>query len=185
MGTSISQGSPRTRPWSAVAAAYASPAVPIDRVVKEIWRAARSDPETNWQSLLTTPAVNICLRAAIAGNSPQQALQNAAREIAHERASSLVAEIAKRATVRAFSQTDRALGFAQALLCETSNYLVSRDLPGHLGPQARNKTISEAIAFKRQIVEQVAQTVQEFGRPSADRERWQGFVRRVIDRLAR
>ncbi len=185
MGTSISQGSPRGVSWSAVAATYRSSTVPIGRVVKEIWRAARSDPQANWQNLLANRGVLICLRVALSSGSAGEAVQVASREIARERASSLAADIAKRAVVKSFGHEDRAVAFAQALFVETSNYLVSRDLSGYVGPAERNPTVSAAISFKERIAKHIEQSVREVGRPSAEAGAWQEFLQRTVDRLSK
>jgi hypothetical protein len=185
VGTSSSQGSPRSVNWGAVNAAYRSPVVPVDRIVQELWRAARSDTAANWQHLLAEPSVRVCLRAALESKTPEAAVEAASREIARERVSSLAAEIAKRATVKSFAHGDRAMAFAQALFTEVTRYLVSRDLAGLVGLSSRTRTTSETIAFKEKVMERVANTVREAGARGVTLRNWESFLKSVVDRLAR
>ena len=55
MGTSVSQASPSTTNWLAVALAYVHDAIPVDRLVQELWRAAQSEPAADWGALLSEP----------------------------------------------------------------------------------------------------------------------------------
>jgi hypothetical protein len=185
MGTSVSQGSPRTVPWAAVSAAYKASNVSIERVVAEIWRAARSEEHSNWESFLGAPAVTICLRNSVNSSTAAEALHAASRQISQERVSSLAADIAKRAIVKCFSHPDRVSGFAQELFVETTNYLVSRDLSGSVSQAARNTSVSQAIAFKEEISRHVLSAVREAGRPSIEPDAWRTFLRRVVSRLSR
>lgn len=185
MGTSTSQGSPRNVNWGAVNAAYRSTAIPIDRVVQELWRAARSDTAANWQHLLGETSVRLCLRAALESQTPEEAIKTASHEIAKERVSSLAAEIAKRAAVKSFVQGDRATAFAQALFTEVTRYLVSRDLAGLVGLSSRTRTTSDTIAFKDKVLQQVAVTVREVGARGVTLRNWESFLKNVVDRLAK
>lgn len=185
MGTSLSQGSPGTTNWNAVAATYRSEAVPVDRVVQEVWRAAQSEIETDWQALLGAPIIATCLDIAVRSETPSQALTVASREIARARESSLATEVAKRAIVQSFAGEDRPLRFVQALFAEASNYLVSRDLPAYVGSAGRNRTIEDAIHFKdlvRQRVMDVVGTDVPPGDPTI--QRWPEFVMTTARRLA-
>jgi hypothetical protein len=184
VGTSVSQGSPRTLNWAVVSAAYRDPRVDLTRVVKELWRAAQSDPAANWAELLASPAVSICLDAALRSESAQSAIREATLNIAKERAGSIAAEIGKRAIVRSFSAHDRSAAFAAEVFGEASNYLVSRDLCAAFGSTDRFSSTSRMIAFKDALKERVHRIVREAGAaPSV--ESWVTFSRQVISRLSR
>ena len=194
MGTSASQSSPRSgrsaTNWAAVAAGYRSPNVPIDRVIQEVWRAAQSEPTTNWRALLKSPGVALCLDASALGGTREQALSSVTREISRSHQSSVAADVAKRALVQGFSLSDDPRhGFAQALFSEVTNYLVSRDLSGHVGETFRNQRVSEAMEFKQrirgQVREQVARLINEQGLPSrGDRQAWERFVDSAVTMLS-
>lgn len=47
MGTSVSRRSPETPSWRAVRATYQTD-LPIERVAREVWRAASTDPSAAW-----------------------------------------------------------------------------------------------------------------------------------------
>ena len=178
MGTSVSQGSPRTASWSAVAAGYRDSSIPIRRVVTEIWRAAQSEADANWRSLISSPIVAACLEIAVESANPGTALTSAAREIARTRQSSLAAELAKRAIVQSFAAIDRAQqAFAESMFVETTDYLVARDLPEYVGESGRNQTVGEAIEFKNRVRETVAEVVRSGDSPVPQTSRtWEPFA---------
>ncbi len=186
MGSSVNQPSPRTLPWEVVERTYRDGAFPIEQGARELWRAAQSDPAADWSQLLAAPVVPVCLAIAMGSDSPAAALRQATLEIVRSRQASIAADIAKRAIVRSFDEPgEQAAAFAAALFGEASNYLVSRDLPGHIGPDTRNRTVGEAAAFGdavRSRVEQVVRSIplpQEAARP----ETWRGYVAAAAGRL--
>src|SRR5947207_5805508 len=114
MGTSVSQASPSTTNWLAVALAYVHDAIPVDRLVQELWRAAQSEPAADWGALLSEPIIAACKDIAVRSENPARAGSLAAREIVRRHASSLAADIAQRAVVQSYATEDRAQGFTQA-----------------------------------------------------------------------
>ena len=172
--------------WRAVQAGYRDPTVGVPRVVRELWRAAQSEVDANWRTLLSAPVIATCLRIAVTADSPARAASLASHEIAQSRQSSLAAEIARRAVVQSFGSADRANRFAEAVFSEASNYLVSRDLSGFVGRNARNRTVGDAIAFKQQIRRHVADVVRgsDLPRAAAGADQWAQFVGAAVDRLA-
>lgn len=186
MGTSISQSSPTTTNWAAVGAAYDNDAVPVERLVQELWRAAQGVDAADWRALLAEPVIAACKDIAIQSETPASAGAGAAREIVRRRASSLAATIAQRAVVQSFAAADRAQGFAQSLFVGVSDYLVSRDLSGRVGATERTRTIADLMHFKAAIRERVAEVVRRAGVPpqlGAD-EDWRTFVATTIEQLA-
>jgi hypothetical protein len=101
--------------------------------------------------------------------------------------SSLAADIAQRAIVQSFkSPGDRVGAFTKALFAEAGNYLVSRDLPGFVGPAGRARNVSEALQFKNEIRSQIARRVAEVPRPAQFAEAgWKDYVGRVVSQLKR
>jgi hypothetical protein len=186
MGTSVSHPSPATRNWAAVAAAYRRPDVPEERVVQEVWRAAQSDPDANWADLLSAPIVPACLEIALASGSPAAAVRDTAREIARTGQSSIAADIAKRAVVRSFGADDRRQAFVAAVFGEATSYLVSRDLPDHIGDAGRNRTVGEGVAFKEGLRARAERAVRELPAPAAARQgdAWPRFVGEAVRALA-
>lgn len=187
MGTSVNQRSPSTPNWEAAFIAYETDILPVDRAVQEIWRAATNQPEGNLGVDLGAPIVAECLRIAERANSREQAVQEARRTVALSGQTSLAADIAQRAVTQSFAKPqDRTAAFAESLFAEAGNYLVSRDLPGYVGPEGRTKTVSEAIRFKNTIRERTAAVVNEVPRPtglSSNASLWRTFVNDVMDRL--
>ena len=187
MGTSVSQPSPKnTLGWDAVAAAYTNESVPIERLVKELWRAAQSEQTANWQDLLAAPIISTCLDIAVQSETPPQASRQVAREIARLKASSLASDIAQRAAIQCFTTADRSQGYTQALFVGVSDYLVSRDVSGFIGANTRLQNAVSLIEFKNAIRNRVTEIVQQVESPSspARSSEWSEFVATTIARLA-
>ena len=176
--------------WAAVAAGYVTDAVTLDRLIQEVWRAAQSQEESNWRTLLKTDGVALCLEATEGADAPDQAVSSAARAIVRARQSSLATEVAKRALAQGFlASGGPRRGFAECLFGEVTAYLVSRDLPGYVGERFRNHTVREAVDFKDRITAEVRQRVagalEERGVPAADdRQGWNSFIDFVAARLS-
>ena len=155
--------------------------------VQEIWRAATNQPEGNLGVDLGTPVIAECLRIAERSTSREQAVLEARRAIALSGQTSLAADIAQRAVVQTFAKPqDRTSAFTESLFAEAGNYLVSRDLPGHIGPKGRANTISQAIGLKNAVQERIAAVVSETPRPtglSSSSALWRTFVNNVVTRL--
>lgn len=186
MGTSINQRSPRTVGWSVVAAAYAREDVPTDRLVQEIWRAAANQPSGDLAKDLEAPLITEIARIASTGGSRAEAVDRAARTAAFSGRNSLAADLAQRALAQSFGeQGDRVAAFTRSLFSQAGDYLVSRDLPGYVGEQARARNVSDAIALKREIRAEIGRRVDGVRRPKdlSAVEAWQGYVARVVRHL--
>lgn len=186
MGTSVSQGSPSTPNWQAVQATYSSPTVPIERTVKELWRAADSQDEENLARDLRAPIVAECLRITLASSSRTEAIRNVSRAVAFSGQSSLAAEIAQRAAARSFSDAGSSAGaFAKAVFSEAGDYLASRDLPGFVGLSEKIPKVSDLIALKASIRERIADVVEEVELPEQAyvAEGWSDYAARVVSTL--
>jgi hypothetical protein len=188
MGTSVSQRSPSTPNWHAVSVGYTSDAIPIERVVQEIWRAATNQPTGDLASDLGAPLIARCFSIALTASSREEAVHAVRREIALSGQASLAADIAQRAVAQSFrSGEDRASAFAQSLFAEAGNYFISRDLPGYVGINGRAQTVSESIAFKRQLREQIVGTVRTIptsGNVASQPSAWKDYVSNVVNHLA-
>lgn len=185
MGTSINQRSPATPNWRAATTAYTNDAVSIERAVQEIWRAATNQPTGDLSRDLAAPIVAECLKIAITAASREEAAISASRTVAASGQASLAADIAQRAVIQSFrSQRDRSAAFTTALFAEAGNYLVSRDLPGYVGAGGRARTVSDSIAFKGRIREQIASRVSAVPRPpQLTGDLWPGYVKEVVRHL--
>jgi hypothetical protein len=188
MGTSISHRSPSTPNWSAVAAAYTSPEISINRVVEEVWRAAINQPTGNLADDLANPIISKCLQIASEASTPQVASKQILTIITQSGQASLAIDIAQRATVySAKSQYDRVEAFVASLFSQAADYLVSRDLPGYVGIGERLKNITDTINFKDNVRKEVENIVRGIPRPEGmhkDPAIWKIFVEKVISSLA-
>lgn len=188
MGTSVNQRSPSTPNWRAVEVAYSQDKIPIERAVKEIWRAATNQPVGNLAVDLAQPIIASCLRIAQQSNTSDEAVRNVRREIALSEEASLAADIAQRAVYQSFSVGgDRTDAFVRSLFGEAGNYLVSRDIPGFVG-LGRAQNVSDVIEFKNSIRREIERTIGEVGKPRGkitDADTWRLFVSNVVTHLAR
>jgi hypothetical protein len=185
VGTSKSQPSPRTPNWKAAQLAYADPAVTIDRAVQEIWRAATNQPSGDLTQLLREPAIAECVAIAADAPNRESAVDAVSRHIASLGKASLGLVMAQRAVAQSYGKADSVAAFASSLFGEAGNYLISRDLPGFVGPEGRAKTTSQAIALKAQLRERVAERASEIKPPrrAALVDGWSDYVTRVVEHL--
>ncbi len=134
---------------------------------------------------LASPVVAACLNVALQANSREEASVAAGQTVAFSGQASLAADIAQRAAVRSVGmEGDRAMNFATALFSEAGNYLVSRDLPGFVGPGGRAKTVTEAIQLKGAIRSRIESVVAQGPSPRGEGAAWGEYVRQVVARLA-
>lgn len=184
MGTSVNQGSPRTRNWDAVQSTYKSDAFPIERVLREVWRAATNQAEGDLAAQLSSPIVSRLRDIAVQGTSAVEVASAINREIAQSRQTSLGVEIARRAAIQCLKAENRSQAFSERVFAEASNYLVSRDLPGFVGADFRNQSVAESFEFKQSIQNATANTVRDVSVPSvSNAEAWRTYTEAVVDRL--
>jgi hypothetical protein len=185
MGTSVNQSSPKTINWQAAQATYKDARVPIERVLREIWRAATSQPEeSNLASLLGQPIITRLRDIVLEGGNAAQIAMATTREIAGSRQASLAVDIARRAALQSASAENRAQAFSERIFAEASNYLLSRDLPGYVGSVGRNQTVADSHQFKRAVLNAAAESVRQISPPSSNSpEDWQTHISTVVDVL--
>src|SRR5215212_835198 len=100
MGTSVNQPSPNTVNWKAAQATYQDPKAQVERVLREIWRAATTQPEGNLAGLLAEPIVARLRDIAVSGGDASEVGMAVTQEIALSRQASLAADIAYRAAIQ-------------------------------------------------------------------------------------
>jgi hypothetical protein len=186
VGTSVSQSSPSTPIWQAAQTTYYSPEIPIERTVKELWRAADSEADENLARDLQAPIVAECLRITLASSTRTEAVRNVARMVASSDESSLAAEIARRAAARSFSGAGSSAGaFAKAVFADAGDYLASRDLPGFVGINEKLLKVSDLMSLKKDIRDHIAEMVEDVELPEEANivEGWSEYAGRVINTL--
>lgn len=183
MGTSASHPSPPTLGWSMVAAAYTSPTVPVDRIVAEVWRASQSQPEPIFADL-ASPLIFECQENVRTSASASEALARLNRVIFTAKAASFISELAKRAAVPAFGSDDRAQGWRENFFAQVTDYMVSRDLSGYVGPQYRNQNVSQLVEFKATLINRVREIVRSLPSDPRSSTSWQSYVAQVTERLS-
>lgn len=157
MGTSVSHRSPQTVGWKAVSACYSNADVPIDRTASEIWRAA-SRQDDNLQKQLGSRVVVECIDAASESLS-REAVARRVAEISATKENSVVGEFAKRAFLLKAAGAYQGDTPAAALFRQLTDYYISRDIPGYVGPDYRCKTVADLRELKRSVGDAVARKV--------------------------
>ena len=186
MGTSTSQRSPKTSNWNAANAAFTDRRIPLTRAVQEVWRAATNQPEGNLARDLASTLVADCLRIAAHTPARDEAIREATLAVALSGEASLAADIARRALARSYRMQDRVAEFTSSLFAEAADYLVSRDLPGFVGPNARATSAKDAISLKKEMREIVSREVEHVPRPRSAQDLasdWDTYVSAVVARL--
>jgi len=159
MGTSVSQSSPKTTSWRSVNTCYESDQVTVDRIVKEIWHAAGSEGSTI-EAQIKSPAVFACYNLA-QSDVPRDRMHDALSDVSPRYGNSMVVEYAKRATIIASQAEQPAKQWPRIFFKELTNYLVSRDASGFVGPASRSKTVGDLINLKRSIGTEVERVLGE------------------------
>jgi hypothetical protein len=184
MGTSVNQRSPSNDTWNLVQEVYRDPNIGTDEALREIWRAASNTREVNLAALLANPAIGSLAALAVSAVSPSQAYQATTQYISDNKLASLASDIAKRAILQS-AGTDNPTGlYFERLFAEATNYLVSRDLPGHITPGGKFENVAAARRFTHAITDAAADAVRRTPTPpTMDGDNWRSFVRAVVSTL--
>ena len=182
MGTSVNQGSRATPGWRAAAAGYRSKAVPLERIVQEVWRAASRDTEGAVE-LLQSRGVYDCLRAVLENDTAAGAIRRIDESLPAEGQASFVTDLAKRATLSLPREVVSAESWTGQLLAQVTDYFVSRDLPNYVGTGGRLLNPSAVAAFKGEIRDVVRGACAGLGPGPGNHREWRRYVAQAIKRV--
>jgi hypothetical protein len=186
MGTSISQRSPDTPNWKLAQDVYTDPDMPIDAALREIWRAASNENETNLMSHLARPEIAFFADLVTRATSPAEAFDQASVHISDRKVASVASDIAKRAVIQSAGTDNPRDFFFQRLFAEATNYLVSRDLPGYVKIDGKFGSISDARRFTQEMMNTAMDAVRRTPSPaSLQGEDWDLYVRSVVSTIRR
>lgn len=183
MGTSVSQASPKTTDWRAVATCYESDQITVDRAANEVWYAATSG-ESTMESQIKSSAVFACYELTQSKISPEL-MHHALSEISAKHDNSMVVEYAKRATLIASQGPQAAEQWPRLFFKELTNYLVSRDASGYIGPASRSKGVGDLIALKRSVGKTVEEKLGSVRMAAKNESDWSGVVTVALKALRR
>lgn len=160
--------------------------MPVDQALREIWRAASNTTETNLASFLAQADIHAFADLAARVSSHAEAFQETSRFISDQKVASLVADIARRAVIQSAGVDNPRQQFFQRLFAEATNYLVSRDLPGHIRPGGKIENVTDARRFTQAMMDTAADAVRRTPQPdTVGRDTWPGFVRAVVQTIRR
>lgn len=182
MGTSISQPSPRTTNWKPVHAGYQNRFIPENRIINEIWRASENE-QLPVSKDLKSEAVYNCYTAVNSSKTTEQAIQKFNTSLLENKSNSIIAEFAKRAIPAAFQSNQPANNWASRFFAEVTNYIISRDASGFVGDNCRNKTVSELVNFKKNILDKVSAVIRGEVQTIKNKNEWNLFVDKSINKL--
>jgi hypothetical protein len=128
----------------------------------ELWRAAFTQDDSI-RDQLDSELVTKCAEAAAKNLDQQQTIVELER-ISSVTDNHLVGEFAKRALLVKTTGGYPEESFTAVLFRQLTDYLVSRDISGHVGAQYRCKTVEDLRAFKANIADKVAAKVQAIER---------------------
>lgn len=179
MGTSLNQPSPNETNWKPVLPGYTYENVPVERIIADIWRAVENDPQPLSRAV-ESEALYLCMEAVGRSDSIPQAIRNVTAAVTASGQNSIAAELAKRAIPTAFKADMPAREWRAALFSELTDYLVSRDVAGYVGPRYRNKSVGELLEFKQEVKTRVRDLVRGIDMETRSPEEWGSFVREAI-----
>lgn len=182
MGTSISHPSVRNTNWKPVLAGYTSKHIPETRIVNEIWRASEKDAVPMSQSL-KSDSVFACYKAVSTSSDFREALNKYSSALRQGKSNSMVAEFAKRAIPLSFQSNNPSAQWPSHFFSEITSYVVSRDLSGFIGDNYRNKSVKEAINFKKSVIGRIKEIVGQQPQKIRGKADWDSFVDKCIAKL--
>jgi hypothetical protein len=183
MGTSVNQRSPDTPNWRIVQRAFENPDFPLERALREIWRAAGNQEQGDLAAQLAHPFIGSLAAVAAQVSTPSEAARAIGKLVVDQKTASLAADIARRAAMQAAGREGARELFVERLFMEATSYLVARDLPGHISPGRRLSSVAEARAFQSEAMQLSGAAVQRTTPLRGERD-WSDFVTRVIGTLA-
>lgn len=182
MGTSVNQPSPSTTGWAAVATGYVHNQIPPERVATEIWRAAQSEP--GFVDALASPMLFECYRSLQTATTATDAIDTVTGDVLRSGNNSVVVEFAKRAVLLAYGRTEPAhLSWRGILFSQLTDYFVSRDAPGYVGPNGRFESVSELAAFKKTLKQHVTSAIQTLKTDPRTPKQWADFVHAALRKV--
>jgi hypothetical protein len=183
MGTSRNDPSPRTPAWTPALAALGKEAVPPNKQLAEVWRAAIAQRGDSLLETLAHPALPRALGAALAQSGDAEAAVEAfeaARSAAG--AAGLQFDLARRAATRSASHGLNLNHTAAEFMAEVTDYFVSRDLPSFVGASGRVRNVAESELLRRSLRELARATSLVRGRIAGPKG-WRQFVASAVERL--
>jgi hypothetical protein len=179
MGTSSNHGSPKTPNWKAVSFEYKYSDISYKRIVSDVWAAAENQPKP-LSDFMKNDVIFRCQEVIRRSENIHQAYQNVENELLSSKQNSIIAEFAKRAIPVAFKSKEHTQEWRSVFFSEVTNYLVSRDLPGYVGKQYRNKTIEDMMKFKEQIKKTAYEIAKKVKQEPSSVEQWKNYVTETI-----
>ena len=154
--------------------------VPPSSQQEWLWRAALAEKGAGLAAELTTPL--FAKAVSLADRPLAEALPAFDRSIRESRTTTLFADLARRALVRAVVTKGGGDAFGPELFAEATGYFASRDLPSIVGGQDRVETAKGSLALKAALRSEALDRV---GQVTADpRADWAGYVSGALAALS-
>lgn len=180
MGTSISHPSPNNNNWRPVKIGYRNEKIPLERVIKEIWRASENQDKPISKEI-NSEIIFKCHQLIRQSTNARDALQSFRQELILSKQNSIVAEFAKRAIPAAYLSKDATKQWRSAFFSELTGYIVSRDASGYVGKEYRNKSVTELNSFKNEIRVETSRIIDSIKLEPKNIHEWKSFVETAIN----
>jgi hypothetical protein len=182
MGTSISQGSPKTSNWKPVLACYSNDNFSNERIINEVWRASENE-KIPFSSMMKSDIIFECLNIVNSSINYNEAIQKFDSAVLNSKQNTIVAEFAKRIIPKSFLSDKPAEQWKNNFFVELTNYVVSRDASGFVGKNKRNESVNDLITFKKYISNKVNEIVGSEKIKIKNKKDWNVFVDSSIAKL--
>jgi hypothetical protein len=96
---------------------------------------------------------------------------------------SIIVEFAKRATLVSAARQEPSKAWPKEFIGQITNYLVARDLAGHIGRDHRCKSVPEMADFKASITREVREKTPLPATPPTDPRGWAAYVQSTMESL--
>ncbi|MEM7510672.1 MAG: hypothetical protein AAF388_07050 [Bacteroidota bacterium] len=182
MGTSISHPSPNNQNWKPAKIGYEKPQIPVKTMISQIWRASENQ-ETPLSVHMGSNIVFQCHEIVRNSTSIPQAMKDFSQAQFRSKQNSIVAEFAKRAIPMAIGSDNPTQTWRSAFFSELTNYIVSRDASGYVGPSYRNKSIADLSSFKATVRGEVSKIIGGIKQDPTNQTQWINFISDAISKV--
>lgn len=182
MGTSTNQHSPITPNWNRVTACYKDAEIPELNVINQIWRAAEAQ-EKPISDFIKSEAIFKCYETVSEISHHYEANNIFQNYILENSNNSIVVEFAKRAIIPAYGGTSPSLEWSGHFFTELTSYFISRDAPGFVNKNYKNKTVKDLIKYKERIKTHIRHLIMSDERDINSLTDWKQFVDSSINKL--
>lgn len=182
MGTSINQHSPRIPNWNRVIACYKDENIPEFNVINQIWRASEAQ-DNPISDEIKSEIIFHCYKIVERSSNYKEAYRNFNDYILERSKNSIIAEFAKRSIAPSYNSPSPSSEWKSCFFSELTLYFISRDIPGFINKNYKNKSVTDLINYKERVRNRVKQlTISDEPEIKTSKD-WNKYVDSIVNKL--